>query len=404
MGVEGLMVKLARVVVGSIVTVLLAATPAAANPGGQPLQIKSASLSQDGQELVWRLVMQQPFSPGALAHDGRSLCLLLERAQNGSVAGQVCAISGVGPQARPRLAYQRVTVAGAGRARIIPATVSRTSSEDLTASFLASDAGLRYVPLRWQVQNTLAPPGCTPPTPNRIGCFSVFPAKPALTRLHTPQLVGCIASGPEFVSNGPPNVHDVALTFDDGPWGAPPSSDFVGLLAREHVPATFFEIGDQIGTYDPRGTVERQMLADGDMIGDHTWSHPDMTTLSASGQRAQLSAAAAAIKRATGFEPCLFRAPYGAVNSTLLSTARELGFSTIQWDVDPRDWSLPGTGAIYANVVANARDGSIVIQHFGGGPRYETLAALPQEIATLRARGYQFVTVAQMLGYQLIYR
>jgi peptidoglycan/xylan/chitin deacetylase (PgdA/CDA1 family) len=74
------------------------------------------------------------------------------------------------------------------------------------------------------------------------------------------------------------------------------------------------------------------------------------------------------------------------------------------WNVDPRDWSMPGINAIYANVVSHATPGAIVIQHFGGGPRFQTLAALPKEIATLRRRGYRFVTVAQMLGLKLVYR
>jgi len=74
------------------------------------------------------------------------------------------------------------------------------------------------------------------------------------------------------------------------------------------------------------------------------------------------------------------------------------------WDVDPRDWALPGVNAIYSNVVSHAHDGAIVIQHFGGGPRYQTLAALPREIDALRAKGYKFVTVTQLLGLQLLYR
>jgi peptidoglycan/xylan/chitin deacetylase (PgdA/CDA1 family) len=115
--------------------------------------------------------------------------------------------------------------------------------------------------------------------------------------------------------------------------------------------------------------------------------------------------AADAIRRATGgFRPCLFRAPYGAVNSSLLNVAHSLRMATIQWNVDPRDWALPGISAIEANVIGNSRSGSIVIQHFGGGPRFETLAALPDEIATLRHRGYAFVTVTQMLGYKLNYK
>ncbi len=147
------------------------------------------------------------------------------------------------------------------------------------------------------------------------------------------------------------------------------------------------------------------MLADGDMIGDHTWSHPDMPKLRVRQQRAQLLGAAAAIKKATGgFTPCLWRPPYGDVKPSLVSLARSLGFLTIMWDVDPRDWALPGVNAIYSNVVSHAHDGAIVIQHFGGGPRYQTLAALPREIDALRAKGYKFVTVTQLLGLQLLYR
>ena len=62
-----------------------------------------------------------------------------------------------------------------------------------------------------------------------------------------------------------------------------------------------------------------------------------------------------------------------------------MGFTTIQWDIDPRDWALPGTNAIYQNVISNAHPGAIVIQHDGGGNRSETLAALPREIDTLRS-------------------
>ena len=73
----------------------------------------------------------------------------------------------------------------------------------------------------------------------------------------------------------------------------------------------------------------------------------------------------------------------------MIATAGSLGMKTITWDVDPRDWSLPGTSEIYSNIVANTGPGSIVLMHDGGGPRDETLAALPQIIDTLRGRGLQ---------------
>jgi peptidoglycan/xylan/chitin deacetylase (PgdA/CDA1 family) len=195
----------------------------------------------------------------------------------------------------------------------------------------------------------------------------------------------------------------IALTFDDGPWYDTPQ--FLNVLERKHVVATFFQIGEQISTYGgPGGAIERRMLRDGDMIGDHTWSHPDV---SGDGPFAyhQIRSTALAIKHATGgFYPCLFRAPYGATSPALISEARRMGFTTIQWDIDPRDWSLPGTQAIYQTVVDNAHPGAIVLQHDGGGPRSETLAALPREIDTLRGRGYHFVTITQLLGYKVVYK
>ena len=371
----------------------------------QPLAVQTASLVQEGQDLVWQVGLTQSFSPGALRRDGRSVCLLIERAAHESVVSRVC-LAGPRRGARaPQLIYVPVTGAASGRGNAIAATVTRSSDRELTASFLPGSVGLRYRSLRWQVISTLAVPGCVLVVAGQTGCATLFPAKPALVRLHTPRLVGCEPAGPDWVFHGPANEREIALTFDDGPWWEPPASRFVSLLAREHAPATFFEIGEHIATYDPHGTVEREMLADGDMIGDHTWSHPDLLGLSPAGQREQIERAAAAIRNATGgFEPCLFRAPDGTADSTLLAVARSMGFVTIQWDVDPRDWALPGASAIVDNVVAHAHDGAIVEEHFGGGPRYETLDALPHEIAELRAKGYQLVTLTQMLGYKLVYR
>ena len=228
----------------------------------------------------------------------------------------------------------------------------------------------------------------------------MYPRRPALAQLHVPLLVGCIPSGPPLVFHGPTDRRVVALTFDDGPW--PDTPQFLDVLEREHVPATFFQIGRQVGTY---GTaVDSRMLADGDMIGDHTWSHANVSG-GGSFAAAQISQTADAIRAVTGgFTPCLFRPPGGAFSGALTSEARSMGFTTIQWDIDPRDWARPGTGAIYSNVIANANDGAIVIQHDGGGDRSQTLAALPHEIETLRGEGYQFVTVTDLLGQQLVYK
>ena len=81
-----------------------------------------------------------------------------------------------------------------------------------------------------------------------------------------------------------------------------------------------------------------------------------------------------------------------------------MGFTTIEWDVDPRDWATPGTTSIYHTVTSTAENGSIILQHDGGGNRSQTLAALPQEIQFFKRHGYKFVTVTQMLGQRLLYK
>ena len=372
--------------------------------GSQPLAVQSASLTQDGQQLVWRLQMSQPFSPGALAHDGRTLCLLVERADNGAVTGQLCLAGPRKGQRVPQVLYASVVSGVSGRAHAIDATIARGSDQELTASFLPSDIGGAYKPLGWQVLSTLGPPACTAPAtgiPPSGACQIVFPARPALLKLHTPKLVGCVASGSKWVFNGPAKVRDIALTFDDGPWVQTPQ--FLDVLEHYHVPATFFQIGEWISVYGQHGRLERRMLRDGDMIGDHTWTHPDYTGTGPY-ERMQVLRAADAIRAATGFYPCLFRAPYGNTSPAQLAQIRSLGMTTIQWDIDPRDWALPGVAEIENNVLANARDGAIVEMHDGGGPRQETIDALPTMITTLRKRGYRFVTITQMLGYRMIYK
>jgi peptidoglycan/xylan/chitin deacetylase (PgdA/CDA1 family) len=349
--------------------------------GPAPLAIHSASLVQDGQQLVWTVSTDGPFSAQGLRHDHRQLCLVVDRRH---VDHDLCV--GTGPK---RLALFYHSRHGW---HLIHATISRSGSSQLTASFTPSVIGVSYVPVDWQVTSSLRKA--------RIG----YPSHPKFLRVHVPKLVGCVPSGSDLVFNGPTNVHDIALSFDDGPWGTPPTTDFINLLAKYHAPGTFFEIGDQISEFDPTGAVEREMLADGDMIGNHTWTHPDMAGLSAAAQTSELTLTNDAIRRATGFEPCLWRPPYGDTNAPLESLARSLGMTTIYWDIDPRDWSLPGTGEIEGNIITNARNGGITEMHFGGGPRYETLDALPDIIDTLRARGYKFVTLTQMLGYRLIYK
>jgi peptidoglycan/xylan/chitin deacetylase (PgdA/CDA1 family) len=391
------------VAAGLLGWVIAAPLAGAARSAPAPSTVVSASVLQSAQQVVWTVKLVDPFSPALMQKAHRSLCLLLERPAGARVFGALCVIGPRPGGASPRLVFQQVSHGVAGTARVVSATVTRSSSREMTVSFTPTVYGSTvYTSFRWQVRTTLRPPACTPAKPNPAGCVALFPAKPQLARLHTPKLVGCVPSGPDFVFNGPRTVHEIALTFDDGPWYDTPQ--FLDILEHYKVPATFFEIGDQVSVYGQGGAIERRMLADGDMVGDHTWNHADVSG-GGSFAAGEISEAAHAIKVAThGFEPCLFRAPGGAVSSGLESEARSMGFTTIQWDVDPRDWSRPGTASIYHTVTTTAQNGSIILQHDGGGDRSETLAALPREIQFFKRRGYRFVTVTQMLGQRLIYR
>lgn len=227
------------------------------------------------------------------------------------------------------------------------------------------------------------------------------PSGPAKPKRHLPPVryraVGCeLRTGTAAVLHGP-RKREVALTFDDGPW--PDTPQFLGTLERLRVPATFFMIGEQVATH--AADLARE-LRDGDVLGNHSFTHPDLAT---SGNVAgQLSTTTSAIVRTSGYRPCLFRPPYGATDSAVQETAHSLGLSTIVWDVDPRDWSLPGTPAIIDTVLAQAHAGSIILMHEGGGPRGETLAALPTIVKGLRSRGLRPVTLLQLLGGHTIYR
>ncbi len=209
--------------------------------------------------------------------------------------------------------------------------------------------------------------------------------------------VGCVRRGPAVAYRGGPPRKVVALSFDDGP--APDTPAFVRMLEAQRVVATFFMIGRQISP-QYRATLRRE-LRDGDALGDHTFTHPDL--VASGGVYEQLHRTALAIEGLTGYAPCVFRPPYGDYDQSVIDTARSLGLATVLWDVDPSDWALPGVGAIEQRVLAQVRPGSIILSHDGGGPRGETLAAYPFIIHALRERGYSFETVPQLLSFHTVY-
>jgi peptidoglycan-N-acetylglucosamine deacetylase len=195
-----------------------------------------------------------------------------------------------------------------------------------------------------------------------------------------------------FVRSGGSRGDEVALTFDDGP--GPYTQQLVGVLDRLHVHATFFAIGSQ-EQYFSAGTIAE--IDSGDVIGDHTETHPMMASLSAHDQYEELFDQMAQIEVVGGRRPRLFRPPYGSFEATTFRELRHLRLLMVLWSVDTADYTLPGTGAIVQSALAGAKPGAIILMHDGGGNRAETIAALPAIVNGLRRRGLHPVTVPRLL-------
>jgi peptidoglycan-N-acetylglucosamine deacetylase len=185
---------------------------------------------------------------------------------------------------------------------------------------------------------------------------------------------------------------EIALTFDDGP--GPYTPQILAILEREDVPATFFEVG-VLERYFYASTAA--IVADGDVIGDHTEKHAAMSRLSTAGQRKQLLSDASALETHGARFPRLFRPPYGMWNATTLALLHRYRMLLVLWTVDTSDYRRPGVKAIVKAALAGARPGAIILLHDAGGDRSQTVEALPRIIAGLRRRHYRLVTVPRLL-------
>jgi peptidoglycan/xylan/chitin deacetylase (PgdA/CDA1 family) len=180
----------------------------------------------------------------------------------------------------------------------------------------------------------------------------------------------------------------IALTFDDGP--GPYTPQVLSVLESYRVPATFFDIGEEVAAYPQYAAM---VAAAGYPVENHTWSHPDLTTIPVSAFPQQIDQTQSEIRSVTGRTPACVRPPYDAWNGTVLNQIAARGLTTMSYSVDPQDWTLPGTATIVQRVVSAAFPGAVVDLHDSGGNRAQTVAALPQIITDLEAQGYRFVSI-----------
>ena len=178
----------------------------------------------------------------------------------------------------------------------------------------------------------------------------------------------------------------VALTFDDGP--SKYTKDILDILKKYDACGTFFLIGNKVSFY---GEVLREMLSEGNEIGNHSYDHKYLTRLSEKEVKDEINKTQDEIKRVTGYTPTLFRPTYGGYNNTLKSY---IDLTFVLWDVDSRDWSVKSTEGIMYNVFKDVKSGSIILFH--DNHEY-SVNALPSVIKELKKQGYKFVTVSELL-------
>lgn len=190
----------------------------------------------------------------------------------------------------------------------------------------------------------------------------------------------------------------IALTFDDGP-DPQYTSQIADLLRQYEAKATFFVVGSRVAKHPE---IARRLVQDHHELANHTYTHPDMRRISADRLRKEVVSTQNAIYESTGVTPQLFRPPGGYYSESLVRVAKEAGYLVIMWSwhQDTRDWSDPGVKKIVNKVLANTRNGDIVLFHDFGGNRRQTVDALREILPVLKKRGYAFVTVSELMQHR----
>ena len=184
----------------------------------------------------------------------------------------------------------------------------------------------------------------------------------------------------------------IALTFDDGPHPGR-TGRILDLLARYSVKATFFILGCNAEYYP---APLPKMVSDGHEIEDHSFDHKTREK-SVAELKESITKTADIIEKISGRRPRYFRPPEGHCSAELSEALNELGYETVFWTVDSRDWTGKPAEQITRDVLATVKDGDVLLFHDYTCPGENTLHALEKIIPELLARGYRFVTVEELL-------
>ena len=184
----------------------------------------------------------------------------------------------------------------------------------------------------------------------------------------------------------------VAMTFDDGPHGAN-TPRLLEMLKQRKIHATFFMVGQCVAEFPD---IVKKIVADGHEIANHSWSHPQLSTMSEAAVRDQLQKTHDAIIAACGVTPKVMRPPYGAFTARQRAWAHgEWGYKCILWDVDPLDWKVRSSEHVKNEILKATVPGSIILAH---DIHKSTVDAMPETLDALLAKGFKFVTVSELVA------
>lgn len=189
-----------------------------------------------------------------------------------------------------------------------------------------------------------------------------------------------------------PNKPMIALTFDDGPM--PESEKVLDALQKYGARATFFILGKNIAGNE---AVLKRMVEEGHQVGAHSWSHPNFTEISQSAVMSQMTRTMGKVKEITGYDITMMRPPYGALHRISRRPMIELGLPVILWSIDSLDWKTRSASNTVNQILSQAKNGAIVLCH---DVWESTGAAMDSLIPQLMEKGYQFVTVAEMMSFR----
>ncbi|USG66093.1 polysaccharide deacetylase family sporulation protein PdaB [Brevibacillus ruminantium] len=186
----------------------------------------------------------------------------------------------------------------------------------------------------------------------------------------------------------------IALTFDIS-WGETRATPILDVLKDKKVTKATFFLSSPWSLRHP--DIVKRIKGDGFEIGSHGHNHENYSKYSDEEIRSQIGKADNILQELLGKKPTLIRMPNGDFDKRVLRIANNMGYTVIQWDTDSKDWMNPGVDAIVNNVLSKAHPGDIVLLHASDSCK-ETHLALPKIIDKLRADGYEFVTVSELIA------